>query len=308
MSSLKRKLKNQGKLFLRGLFEVGQGVGVDFLPRHFYSEIPSIRQLRKETQWRAPLSFEGISGDVAGQLDFVRECIAGFKEKLPSLGIHRQSVEMNGSDEGYGEIEADFLYCFVRRLRPATIVQVGCGVSTAVCLLASRDERYTPKIICIEPYPTSFLENAHKSGTVTLIRKKFQDLTRECAKWVREGDLFFVDSSHALGPAGEVSQIIVEVLPRLGRGAYVHFHDIYFPYEYSPAVLSSTLFFHHETSLLYAFLCMNERYSIAASLSLLLHLRRSELELCFPQMKPATFVDGIRTREGHYPSSIYLRT
>lgn len=150
---------------------------------------------------------------------------------------------MNGSDGGYGEIEADFLYCFVRCLRPASIVQVGCGVSTAVCLLASRDEGYNPRIICIEPYPTVFLRNAHESGGVTLIRKKLQDLTLECPKWVGKGDLFFVDSSHTLGPAGEVSQIILEILPRLLPGAYVHFHDITFPYDYDPHVLSSGLFF-----------------------------------------------------------------
>lgn len=60
MNTLKRRLKNQGKGFVRGVFELGQAVGIDILPRHFYSEIPNIRQLRKETQWRKPLSLEGI--------------------------------------------------------------------------------------------------------------------------------------------------------------------------------------------------------------------------------------------------------
>jgi hypothetical protein len=308
MCALKRGLKNQGKRFIRGVFELGQAVGVDILPRHFYSEIPDIRRLRKETQWRKPLSLEGVRGDVASQIAFVQECTEKFKDKIHDLAIHRRAVEMNGSDGGYGEIEADFLYCFVRSLRPATIVQVGCGVSTAVCLLASKDEGYNPKIICIEPYPTLFLRNAHESGNVTLIQKKLQDLTLECSRWVGKGDLFFVDSSHTLGPAGEVSQIILEILPRLVHDAYVHFHDITFPYDYDPHVLSSALFFWHETALLYAFLCMNERYSIATSLSVLHHLHRSELEKCFPHMRPAEFVDGIMSKEGHYPSAIYLRT
>ena len=308
MSTLKRELKNQVKRFARGLFELGQAVGIDILPRHFYSEIPNIRELRKETQWRKPLSLEGIRGDVASQIAFVQKCTDKFKDKICDFSIHRRAVDMNGSDGGYGEIEADFLYCFVRYLRPATILQVGCGVSTAVCLLASRDEGYNPQIICIEPYPTFFLRNAHASGNVTLIEKKLQDLTLECPKWIDKGDLFFVDSSHTLGPAGEVSQIILEILPRLVPGAYVHFHDITFPYDYDSHVLSSALFFQHETALLYAFLCMNERYSIAASLSLLHHLRRSELEKCFPHMRPAEFVDGIMSKEGHYASAIYLRT
>jgi hypothetical protein len=308
MGTLKRKLKTQGKLLLRRVFEIGQSMGVDILPRHFYSEIPDIRELRKETRWRVPLSLEGIQGDLNSQIAFVRECTAGFREKLQTLGIHEKALAMNGSDEGYGEIEADFLYCFIRSRRPATIVQVGCGVSTAACLIASKDEGYKPTIICIEPYPTLFLRNAHKSGAVTLISKKLQEVQIECCKWIGEGDFFFVDSSHTLGPAGEAGQIILEILPRLVRGAYVHFHDIWFPYEYSPDVLSSSLFFQHENTLLCAFLCMNSQFSIAASLSLLHHLRRSELESCFPYMIPAEFVDGVMSKNGHYPSAIYLRS
>ena len=165
-----------------------EAVGVDILPRHFYSEMPDIRNLKKETRWRAPLSLQGIPGETASQIGFVKECTARYKEKLPSLGIHRHAVEMNGSDEGYGEIEADLLYCFVRYLRPATIVQVGCGVSTAVCVLAARDEEYKPRIICIDPYPTEFLKNADKASIITLIPKKVQDLALECSKWTGEGD------------------------------------------------------------------------------------------------------------------------
>jgi hypothetical protein len=35
---------------------------------------------------------------------------------------------MNGSDEGFGVIEADFLYGLIRKHQPAKILQVGCGV------------------------------------------------------------------------------------------------------------------------------------------------------------------------------------
>jgi hypothetical protein len=56
------------------------------------------------------------------------------------------AVKMNGSDQGYGEVEADLLYCFVRSQRPRQIVQIGCGVSTVVCLLAAKDEGHVPQI------------------------------------------------------------------------------------------------------------------------------------------------------------------
>jgi len=305
--NFRRQLKNRGKLFLRKVFELGQHFGVDLLPRHFYSEIPDIRQLRHSEGWREPFDMKGIRGSLDEQSAFVRDCTSAYSAALAGDRILERALEINRSDEGYGEIEADFLYCFVRRHRPKIILQIGCGVSTAVCLLASRDEKYQPRIICIEPYPTQFLEEGHQSRQIELVRQKAQDVDLEFFEQIGPGDLFFVDSSHTLGPGGEVGRIILSILPRISKGAYVHFHDIWFPYDYCPYVLSSDLFFLHETALLYGFLCMNERYSIAASLSQLFHERKAELQDCFPRMIPAEFSHGLMTKPGHHPSSIYLR-
>jgi hypothetical protein len=304
---VKRKLKNQGKLLLRRIFEAGQHLGFDVLPRHFYSEIPDIRQLKSDRSWRAPYDMQGIRGDPDRQMEFMRDCTVSYQSQLAEKRVHQSAVSMNGSDEGYGEIEADFLYCFVRRQRPATIIQIGCGVSTAVCLLASRDEGYKPHIICIEPYPTQFLQKMHQSGEIELVRQKAQEVDFQFFNRLNAGDLFFIDSSHTLGPGGEVSRIILSILPRLQTGVYVHFHDIWFPYDYCPHVLSSDLFFLHETPLLYAFLCMNSRYEIAASLCQLFHTRQDELRQCLPRLVPARFDDGLMIEPGHHPSSIYLR-
>jgi hypothetical protein len=45
-SNLIRSLKNSSKMLLRSVFEAGQRLGVDILPRHFYSEIPDIHALK----------------------------------------------------------------------------------------------------------------------------------------------------------------------------------------------------------------------------------------------------------------------
>jgi hypothetical protein len=304
---VKRRLKNQGKLLLRRIFEIGQRFGLDVLPRHFYSEIPDIRQLKLDTNWRAPYDMQGIRSAPGQQMEFVRDCTVRYQSQLAERCVHQSALEMNGSDEGYGEIEADFLYCFVRRHRPATIIQIGCGVSTAVCLLASRDEGYKPHIICIEPYPTQFIQNMNRTGEIELVREKAQDLDVDFFRRLNSGDFFFVDSSHTLGPGGEVSRIILSILPRIQTGAYIHFHDIWFPYDYCPHVLSSDLFFLHETPLLYAFLCMNDRYEIAASLCQLFHTQQDELRRCLPRLQPARLDDGLMIESGHHPSSIYLR-
>src|SRR4051812_14697736 len=245
--TLVRRLKNQSKNVLRIVFEMGQRFNIDILPRHFYSEIPDIRILRNTSQWRSPRTMRGILGDIDAQVDWVDQTTKNYRADLRQFEIHRTAVTMNGSDEGYGEVEADFLYCFIRAHRPKRIVQIGCGVSTAVCLIAAKDEGYTPQITCIEPYPTEFLKRESEEGRLNVVARKLQDVGPDCVSSLKAGDLFFVDSSHTLAPAGEVNLIILETLPRLAPGVYVHFHDIYFPYDYGSEVLSSALFFGHET-------------------------------------------------------------
>lgn len=305
--ALKRRLKNQSKKLMRTAFEIGQRFNLDILPRHFYSEIPDTRVLKSTTHWRAPRSMHGIRGDIDAQSSWVDEVTQKYRGDLKQFAIHRAAVEMNGADEGYGEVEADFLYCFVRANRPSRIIQVGCGVSTAVCLIAAKDEGYSPRITCIEPYPTDFLKRESAAGRLELVANKVQDAGPECASDLRAGDLFFVDSSHTLAPAGEVNLLILENLPRIAPGVFAHFHDIHFPFDYGPDTLSSALFFTHETALLYAFLLMNDHFEIAASLSMLHHLRLNDLKRFFPDMRPREFEDGLLKTPGHFPSSVFLR-
>jgi len=291
---------------MRIAFEMGQRFNIDILPRHFYSEVPDIRLLRSSQQWRSPRTVHGVLSEINKQVSWVDAITKDYRDSLRNFEIHRKAIRMNGSDEGYGEVESDFLYCFVRAVRPKRIVQIGCGVSTAVCLLAASDEGYKPEITCIEPYPTEFLKREDKEGRLKLIPRKIEDVGLECSTLVGPGDLFFVDSSHTLAPAGEVNLLILEILPRLASGVYVHFHDIHFPYDYGPNTLSTALFFHHETALLYAFLVLNSHYEIAASLSMLHHLRLDDLVRFFPAMIPRKFNDGLSAGDGQFPSSIFL--
>ena len=69
-------------------------------------------------------------------------------------------------------MEADVLFAFVASQRPANIFQIGCGVSTALCLAAARFAGYTPRITCVEPYPTALLSRLAAEGRVELIHAR----------------------------------------------------------------------------------------------------------------------------------------
>lgn len=154
---LPRRLKNQGKRILRSLFEAGQHLGIDILPRHFYSEIPNIHELRKSKGWREPLSFSGICADIGTQIAFVDQNTAPFRKDLTRRTLHNKALEINGTHEGFGPIETGVLYCFVRKHHPSTIVQVGCYSQRSVS--SGRGMRGTSRILSeLNHTPQHFLK------------------------------------------------------------------------------------------------------------------------------------------------------
>lgn len=309
MPSFIRKARDRAQQSLHALFVFGQHFGVDILPRHFYSEIPDFRELRKSQTWKAPRSMYGVRGvDVDRQISFVKDCITDpIQAIMLKENIYETACKENGT-VGFGQIEAEFLFCFVARHRPQRIIQVGAGVSTAVLLHAARTCGYRPAITCIDPYPTEYLRKSSENGQITLITKKCQDVDLSVFAELGKGDLLFVDSTHTVKPGSEVNILILEVLPRLSSGCYAHFHDIYFPYDY-PCALLQIPFFWNESVLLHAFLVGNTRYSISASLSMLHHTKPRELQMLLPNYIPEVLEQGLRINwrsDWHFPNSTYI--
>jgi hypothetical protein len=295
------------KQTLHKIFVASQRLGVSVLPLHFYSSIPDVRDLRGRNDWKEPRSMCGIN------LLSIDEQIALLDEIMPSIisassrDLHAEAVAENGVDGGYGVIETDVLAAFVASRRPPRIVQVGCGVSTAVVLAAARIADYRPNLICIDPYPTNYLKRTAAEGAITLLPKPAQVVEIEVLTALGEGDLLFIDSTHTVKPGSEVNRIVLEVLPRLNAGVHVHFHDIYFPYEYARNFLSGDLFFPGETSLLYAFMLNNPKFRIDLCLSMLHYAAPHAMKKLMPKFEPQENDAGLAASGGrHFPSSIYL--
>ncbi|MFM9958131.1 MAG: class I SAM-dependent methyltransferase [Phycisphaerales bacterium] len=292
---------------LNTVLRFGQRLKFSITPNHFYSDIPDLAHLERETYWRKPWSMTAIQGtDTKKQLANLTSWCAPLSASLAKAQVHKRACDLNG-EVGYGPTEADVLYCFLRANKPRKIVQVGCGVSTAICLIAAEDEPgYKPEIVCVEPYPTPMLTREHAAGRIRLFPQMAQTAPIEELTSLEAGDLFFVDSTHTVKPGSEVLRVIFEVLPRLKPGVFVHFHDIYFPYDYGPATLT-TFYFWRETAMLMAFLTGNPSYEIAASLSMLHDSQQPGFRQAVPGYKPRPMRDGLSTGEGHFPSATYLR-
>lgn len=309
---MKYKLKHFLKLILYKLFVNFQKFGLDILPRHFYSEIPNIKNLESTNYWKLPFNMDYINGsEIKSQIknmDFIMD-----KKIVKELSKKELWIEAcrNAGEEGFGKIEAEFLYAFIVKYRPKEIFQIGCGVSTEICLQASKKINSKIDIVCIEPFPSKFLKTKNKAGQIKIINKKLQDLDKkliyEKLSNLKKNSLFFVDSSHALGPSGEVSRIILEILPLLPKETFIHFHDIQFPYDYGRGILKNSLFFQHESVLLQSFLTLNEKFRIHCSLSMLHYMAENELKEFFSSYLPQKSEYGLSISDiGDFPSSTYL--
>ena len=301
-----RAMKSRLHRILRGVLETGQRFKVDISPRHYYSEMPDFRAMRRTTSWRKPMSMVGVRGTALGpQAAFFSDCCASCREQLGTFAIHEEACRSNGA-QGYGPVEGLFLYAFIRRHKPARVVQIGCGVSTAIILRAVKDGALATKVICIEPFPTDYLKERHRAGEISLIQAMAQDVDVTSMTDLGAGDLLFIDSTHTVRVGSEVPRIMHEVLPRLAPGVWVHFHDIYFPFDYGPPFMTD-LFFGRESTMLHAFLTMNSGYEIAVSQSMLHHGNGAAIKEAIPVYAPQPMADGLSAGPGNFPSAIYLR-
>ena len=139
--------------------------------------MPDISELRKKSSWRAPSASAGISGsDIAGQIDFAANCIDDDTSNvLKNRRVHHEAIAQNGSDGGYGEIEAEFLYA------PSgngnlPVSSKWVVVSLPLSSFPPEKMRTTRQIICVDPYPTDYLKAQSKNGLIELIAEPAQEV------------------------------------------------------------------------------------------------------------------------------------
>jgi hypothetical protein len=292
------------------LFLLFDRVGVHVMPKHFYTPVADYAWLRRNRKvWEPAWDMAGIHWDLDEQLAWVKDACADHLNEVIGLDYYH-SLQDKGLGFGYGPIESQVLHCFVRRFTPRRIIEVGSGVSTACMLDAVRrsqaEGRTRTDILCIEPFPKKHF--ADVKGIVHL-ESIVQSVDRAVFDTLGEGDLLFIDSSHAVKTGSDVSVLLLQVLPKLRRGVHVHIHDINLPYLYTRETLH-TMFGWQETTLLAALLSGNPHLKISASLSGLHYGRQADLKQLLPDYHPQSFLSGLASPEEpdlHFPSSIYLQ-
>jgi predicted O-methyltransferase YrrM len=157
---------------------------------------------------------------------------AGFAAVLDDIDRHGEALENKRSllDQAwFPSLDGAAAYAIVRERKPLHIVEVGSGHSTRILSKASGG---VGEIVAIDPAPRADI--AGLPG-VRVIPNTVQSAPSDAFAALGAGDLLFIDSSHILMPGSDVDILFGRVLPALPKGALVHIHDIFLPFDY-PAI------------------------------------------------------------------------
>ena len=231
----------------------------------YHSPLPDLDDIRarEDKLFVFPGEVTGVELEVRSQLELVDELSRFYDESAfvphPTAGF-RYYYENDWFNLG----DAVMLHTILRAYRPARVVEIGSGYSSAVML--DTNERYMDRSIeftFVDPEPSRLLdlltEEDHKS--VRLLSRRLQDVDVELFSEIAPGDVLFIDSSHVSKIGSDVNLILFEIVPRLAPGVLVHFHDVFYPFQYPREWIYEGRAW-NETYLVRAFLAFNSDFRV----------------------------------------------
>jgi predicted O-methyltransferase YrrM len=232
---------------------------------HYYSPIPSNADIAVHLESRKPLNHElqDIKLNKQHQRDLLDDYMR-FYEELPFPDEKTVDTRYYYLNPWFSYADAIFLYSFLRKNSPRRIIEIGSGFSSAV-IMDTIDRFYSqrPEMTCIDPEPDRLLSIMKKRDRnwVNVIDKKIQGVSTDLFSSLESGDLLFIDSSHVMKCGNDLYVIMFEILPRLSPGVFVHFHDVFYPFDYPPEWIQQGRHW-NENYFLRAFLAYNTEWSI----------------------------------------------
>ena len=271
----------------------------------YYSTLPVLEDLeRTRERWDRPSSLAGVRVDLPAMRERLTGLAGRWEGDFRSTGSYA-AHQARGFGPGYPALDARTLYYLLREHRPARYLEVGSGLSTYYATLAgdrNAAEGDSLKITCIEPFPFEALTGLQG---IDLVVSPVQDVPLSTFEELDDGDVLFIDSTHALKIDSDVAYLLLEVLPRVRPGVLVHIHDVPFPYNV-PYPADTWVFgerwpvYWNEAMVVQAFLAFNTAFDVLLSTPLLRHDDEALLTGLFEDYVPVA-------EDPNPPSSLWLR-
>ena len=234
-------------------------------PGHYYSTIPTedtVSSVLTNLDFDVEKEYRAIDFNIQKQLEYLDHFnyvnnLYVFPE-LPSDNFYYYS-----KNTFFGKCDALSLLNIILKNRPKRIIEVGSGYSTA--LMTDINKLYfdnSIKISSIEPYPDRLrllFKDEYEKLDLQVVN--LQEIPVDYFEQLGENDLLFIDSSHVSKTGSDVNYLMFEILPRLKKNVIVHFHDIFFPFEYPKPWYEQGRYW-NEIYMMKAFLSYNNAFKI----------------------------------------------
>ncbi len=236
----------------------------EFFPLgHYYSAIPSLED--RLAFLNSPSSEEEIPG-VSLNANAQFELLQRFKKyyvESPFRDYKSGNLRYYYINPSYSYTDALTLYCMVREFKPRRVIEIGSGFSSCV-MLDTSELFFDNKIIFtfIDPFPDllySLIKDQDKEHSILPL--KLQDVDINIFRSLKANDILFVDSTHVSKLGSDVNRIVFQILPNLQKGVLVHFHDVFWPFEYPLDWIKKGIAW-NEAYLLRAFMEFNDKFEI----------------------------------------------
>lgn len=237
-----------------------------FEPGHFYSPIIDVDEVKKDELriWNelSMRELKEINLNIICQKEFLKK-IETFYTSIPFQKTKVHNLRYYFENEYFSYTDAIFLFGMINQIKPKRIIEVGSGFSSALMLdtnLLFFDNEI--ELNFIEPYPDRLKSLIFKDEkNCEIIQKKVQEIDIDFFHQLEKGDILFIDSSHISKSGSDLNYLLFIVLPNLQKGVFIHFHDIFYPFEYPKEWVYGGRNW-NESYMIRAFLMNNEKYNI----------------------------------------------
>ena len=238
-----------------------QARGINVVPANFYCDLPTIAEIEASFEYQdkqhPPYALQVDDAALRQELQELSVYAAEFEPAKLSEELLQSGIQWGGTMFPY--IDAMAYYCYLRKLKPKTVVEFGSGFSSQVALQAIK-KNGGGRLVCVEPFPRDFLR---KHPDIELIEKPAQAIDAGFMHGVLgDGDVMFIDSTHTVKSGSDCLHLYLRLLPAIQRRIHVHVHDIYLPFALPKNWLLQRQIFWTEQYLLLALLQDNPRASI----------------------------------------------
>lgn len=274
--------------------------GYHVRPIHYYDPLPDFRAITP-AQTQARRVSAAIDFDLPAQIELQRQISGPVGDELRALAAQPEPEGFPFVNPYFSALDAAVYYALLRHLKPARVIEIGCGYSTRIAdraLKRNREEGAPGRLVCIEPYPEPRLTE-HRLE-MELIEKPVEEIPLSMFEELAGNDVLFIDSSHVAKFRSDVLREFLDILPVIRPGVWVHVHDVFFPTDYPALWLMEKRLAWNEQYLLEAFLAFNPAFTPQCCLRWLWLDHAETMRECWP-------TEVLPGPDGHGAASFWMK-